>query len=407
MAQPSGLRLALTGLTILAIAIGIGRFAFTPILPAMQEQFGLSLRTAGLLASANYVGYFIGAFSAIWLRLSPALAARLSVLAVAVLTAAMAFTHSPLAWALLRGLAGIASAWGLVFASAWILPILAERKLARMGGILFAGVGSGIALTGLLCLVFLHWGWGVERIWVAMGLTAAVLSLLALRTQGGAAAVPPAGGDSAWRALRLPDNVRLVVSYGGSGFGYIIPATFLPAMARDIVRDPAVFGWAWPIFGTAAVLSVLVAGRLSTRYPFRRIWMVAQFVMAAGVAIPVYLDGLGGIVVSALFVGGTFMVTTMAGMQEGRRVGEGACDEPHRGDDRFLRAGAGPRAADRERGRARSGRVRDGAAHRRRRARRQRLAAARRGARPTAMIHHRDTEDTEKTRHGNRAAPAH
>jgi MFS family permease len=321
MAQPSGLRLALTGLTILAIAIGIGRFAFTPILPAMQEQFGLSLRTAGLLASANYVGYFIGAFSAIWLRLSPALAARLSVLAVAVLTAAMAFTHSPLAWALLRGLAGIASAWGLVFASAWILPILAERKLARMGGILFAGVGSGIALTGLLCLVFLHWGWGVERIWVAMGLTAAVLSLLALRTQGGAAAVPPAGGDSAWRALRLPDNVRLVVSYGGSGFGYIIPATFLPAMARDIVRDPAVFGWAWPIFGTAAVLSVLVAGRLSTRYPFRRIWMVAQFVMAAGVAIPVYLDGLGGIVVSALFVGGTFMVTTMAGMQEGRRVG--------------------------------------------------------------------------------------
>lgn len=288
----------------------------------MQKDLGLTLRAAGLLASMNYVGYFVGALSAIWVRLPAVVAVRIAVLAIALLTAAMGFTEQPLAWAVLRGLAGIASAWGLVFASAWILQALAERKLASLGGVVFAGVGSGIALTGLLCLLFLHWGWPADRIWIAMGVTAALLSIVVLRGgTGPATAARPTPGTSAWRALRSADNLRLVLSYGGFGFGYIIPATFLPAMARDVVQNPAVFGWAWPIFGTAAVLSVLAAGRLSKRIPFRKLWMASQFLMAIGVIVPVLWRGLGGIVLSALFVGGTFMVATMAGMQEGRRVG--------------------------------------------------------------------------------------
>jgi predicted MFS family arabinose efflux permease len=84
--KPSALRLAISGLLALAIAIGVGRFAFTPILPMMQKDYGVTLRMAGLLASVNYVGYFIGALSAIWIRAATVTVVRFSLLAVVVLT---------------------------------------------------------------------------------------------------------------------------------------------------------------------------------------------------------------------------------------------------------------------------------------------------------------------------------
>ena len=321
--KPSAMRLAVTGMLTLAVAIGIGRFAFTPILPVMQKDLGLSLRAAGVLASANYVGYFLGALSAIWLRLSPGTVVRGSVLAIVVLTAAMGLTHEPAAWLILRGLAGVASAWALIFASAWILQALAERKQGALGGVLFGGVGVGIALTGILCVGFLRMEWPAGQIWIAMGAVALLPMVFIWRACAFAPSQRAAANADAQAPLRSPANLRLIWSYGSFGFGYIIPATFLPAMARQAIPDPAIFGWAWPIFGTAASLSVLLAGYLSARYSYRAIWLASQLVMAAGVAIPVVWSGIGGIVISALCVGGTFVVATMAGVQEGRRVAAG------------------------------------------------------------------------------------
>jgi len=134
------------------------------------------------------------------------------------------------------------------------------------------------------------------------------------------AAVTAAGVSAAVAPLRSGEDMRLIWSYGCFGFGYIIPATFLPAMARDVIADPAVFGWAWPIFGAAAFCSALAAGWASTRLTYRALWIAAHFILAFGVAVPVVWSGIGGIALSALCVGGTFMVATMAGMQEARRI---------------------------------------------------------------------------------------
>ena len=113
---------------------------------------------------------------------------------------------------------------------------------------------------------------------------------------------------------------RLVLSYGAFGFGYIIPATFLPAMAKEIVPDPRLFGWAWPVFGAAAVVSTICAARLGGRVSHRSAWIGGHLVMALGVIVPLAVPGLPGIMAAALLVGGTFMVITMAGMQEARRI---------------------------------------------------------------------------------------
>jgi predicted MFS family arabinose efflux permease len=131
---------------------------------------------------------------------------------------------------------------------------------------------------------------------------------------------PPAM-HAAQAARRLDwQSLRLVLCYGVFGFGYIIPATFLPVMARDALQDPALFGWSWPVFGVAAALSTLAVAVVVPRVGTRRLWIASHFIMALGVALPVLWTHVAAIFVAALLVGGTFMVITLCAMQEARSV---------------------------------------------------------------------------------------
>src|SRR5204863_7964221 len=112
----------------------------------------------------------------------------------------------------------------------------------------------------------------------------------------------------------------LGVCYAAYGFAYIVPATFVPAMAKAIVPDPAIFGWAWPLFGATAAASTILIARWQAQLGARRVWIFSAFVMAAGVAAPLVLPGLAGIIVAAVLVGGTFVTITMAGLQVAREV---------------------------------------------------------------------------------------
>jgi hypothetical protein len=268
----------------------------------------------------------------------------------------------------LRALAGIGSAWVLVFASTWSLERLAAVRRPLLNGLVFAGVGSGIALAGAWCLGLMHVGGDAAQAWVGLGTvslaaTAAIWRIfrsrdtgspegrsrgdrvpprsamapsssrrrlanvpmvtdrpaVAASTQGlvdGTLAAVPTAAARSWNA----ESVRLVLCYGAFGFGYIIPATFLPAMARQLVADPLVFGWSWPVFGVAAAITPLGAAALGRRVGNRRVWMASHLVMALGVAVPVAWPGIGGIMAAALLVGGTFVAITLVGMQEARAV---------------------------------------------------------------------------------------
>ena len=309
-------RAALVGFAALALAMGIGRFAFTPLLPLMEDDAGLSLADGGYLAAANYLGYLAGA---LWATRAArtARAIRASLLAIALTTAAMGVEQAMPGWLLFRFAAGVASAWALVHVSAWALPRLAGGPL--LGGVLYSGVGAGIALAGLLCLALMAFSVSSAHAWLTLGLLSlAIVALLWPLIGDGSEAAP----THARAALRwTPDTVRLVACYGAFGFGYIIPATYLPAMAKALVHDPLAFGWAWPVFGATAAASTVVAASLVPRHGNRRVWSTAALAMAIGVAAPLFVPGAAGIVLAALLVGGTFMVITMAGLQEARAVG--------------------------------------------------------------------------------------
>jgi predicted MFS family arabinose efflux permease len=310
------LHVALAALVALAVSQGIGRFAFTPILPMMQQDAGLSVPDGGWLASANYVGYLAGALWAVRLRLPARTAIRTALAVIAVSTLAMALHGGFALWVALRALAGVASAWVLVFVSVWSLERLAMLGGLSLGGVIYAGVGTGIVVAGVACLALMNLHAGSSEAWTGLGIVAlaATAVIWPVFGSGGPAQAAPAQGS----VRRDRDFWRLVICYGAYGFGYIIPATFLPVMAKAIVPDPMLFGWAWPVFGLAAVASTLLAQRV--RRSLRGVWAASHLVMATGVVVPLVLPGLAGILVAALCVGGTFVVITQVGLQEARAV---------------------------------------------------------------------------------------
>lgn len=308
---------ALAGVLSLAAAMGIGRFAFTPLLPLMVRDGQIDLAWGGWLAAANYAGYLAGALTAARLPLKAASLALVALLATAGLTAAMAAANAP-AGIVLRFLAGAASAWVFVATSVWCLGALARMDAAGAAGWVYAGVGAGIALTGMYCLAASAAGVAAGPLWLHLG---GLVLLLALPVAWVLRRLPAAQSQAAATGTAPaadPETRGLVLCYGLMGFGYILPATFLPAMARNVVDDPRLFGLAWPLFGATAAASTVLAGWLMRRFTRLQVWAACQWLMGVGALLPsVWLNG-ATIAASALLVGGTFMVITLAGVQEMR-----------------------------------------------------------------------------------------
>jgi MFS family permease len=316
----------LAALSSLAVAMGIGRFAFTPLFPLMVRDGLLDSQAGAMLAAANYLGYLAGALAAARMRTRPAQLLAFGLLGTVLITAAVGWTGSLFWWAVLRFLAGVMSAWTLVATSAWGLGWLAALGRPGLAGVVFAGVGLGIAAAGLFCLLAGP-SMPSPSMWIGLAVLGALASVLPLVLSRSLPAPAPAPASTRSEAAAAParsgSTYGLVICYTLFGFGYILPATYLPALARQLVDDPRVFGLAWPLFGAAAAIStVLVSWRLGKANRLG-VWAVSHVLMAIGVLLPAAWTSLGSIVVAALLVGGTFMVITMVGMQEVRARAEG------------------------------------------------------------------------------------
>src|SRR5688572_2482433 len=154
---------AIAGLAGLAVAMGVGRFAFTPLLPLMQRDAGVGIADGAWLSAANYLGYLMGALAAFAWSVRPALAIRVALAATGVVTLAMGYTHAMPAWLLLRWAAGFASAFLLIFIAAWSMERVSTRP--ALGAAVFSGVGAGICVVGLACFALERQGIGSAGVW--------------------------------------------------------------------------------------------------------------------------------------------------------------------------------------------------------------------------------------------------
>jgi predicted MFS family arabinose efflux permease len=301
----------------MAAGIGVGRFVYTPILPPMVEALGLSKSEAGLIASANFVGYFLGALMAA-VRLPGSRRAWLvgALLLNAAGLTAMGLATSLAAFLGLRLIAGIASAFALIFASALVLDRLAAVRRGGLSAVHFAGVGIGIAVSAAVVAMLHDW----RAMWFASAALAGAAGLAVL------ALVPPDHRGSQLAADRTrqplpPGFLPLALAYGLFGFGYIITATFIVAMVRG---SPAIAGlepYIWVMFGVSAAPSVALWTALGTRWGIRRAYATAAFVEAIGVALSALWLAPATVIAAAVFVGGTFMGLTALGLLAAREGG--------------------------------------------------------------------------------------
>lgn len=323
VAQPSPIRLALAGLLSLAVAMGFGRFAYTPILPAMVTGLHLSRAQAGGLASANFAGYLTGALvGALPLKGSPRVWMIGGLAASVASTLAMGLTDSLVVLTVLRFVGGLASAAVLVFASTLVLTALARHRRPGLAAVHFAGVGAGVAASGALvsALEAMGVGWAGLWLWVG-GLGAAVAAVAVFLLPPSDLEVPsPAAVSGTSSARPAPGFIKLVGAYGLLGFGYVITATFLMVIVRASPQARAVEPIVWVVVGLAAMPSIWPWSRLGERIGLSRAYALACVVEAGGVAVSVLWPTVPGVLLAALALGGTYMAITALGLAMARAL---------------------------------------------------------------------------------------
>ncbi len=304
------------GAAALAAAMGIGRFVYTPILPLMTSQAGLSPSAAGALATANYVGYLVGALAGVAVpRLIQTTAMwRVALVAVVVSLALMPTTHDVVVWLVIRTVAGFASAVLFVIAVEWMLDH-ARGRSAQLPGWGFGGVGVGIALSGVLVLVLPTTGW--RTAWWASAALAAAVGAIAWRMRG--ADGPPIGATTAKPPGPRRWFLVLLACYSLEGVGYIIAGTFLVAAIGQ--RSPGGLGnAAWMLVGLAAVPSAAVWAMAGARWSAPALLLVALLVQAGGIALPALIGGAAPALIGAVSFGGTFIGVSTIALAAGRQL---------------------------------------------------------------------------------------
>ena len=288
----------------LAAAMGIGRFVFTPILPLMQVQAGVSAETGANLASANYIGYLLGALIGVGIpqMVRFRFVVRAALVALIVSLALMPAFDSSVVWFVLRLVAGASSSVVFVVAVSSMLSGLAThaRHLAGWG---FGGVGAGILLSGIMIAAI-----RTAASWqMAWWISAVVTLLLAAAAWN----IPSAKPDTVTPAP-LPRQrtgkwfLALWTSYTLEGIGYIIAGTFLVA-AVQVNGSEGIGSLVWIVVGAAAIPSSVLWTRLGRKWTRPTLLFVSLAVQAVGIALPALFAGTAVALVSAGLFGATFM----------------------------------------------------------------------------------------------------
>jgi predicted MFS family arabinose efflux permease len=321
--------LAVAGMLTMATALGVDRFVYTPILPLMAEATGLSTAQAGLIASANFLGYLLGALAAAKSDLAGSrrvwLVATLAVSALS--TGAMGLVSSLPEFLFVRFVGGAGGAFAIVIAISLVVERLAADGRSSLLVVHFGGVGLGIAVSALLVSGWLAIDSGWRVLWVA----ASAISLSFTVMVAGFMSQEPSGRRAV--ASRGEAGVRsgfwaLIVANGLSSFGYVITATFLVTMVRQSPELKPLESWIWVLFGVATAPSVALWTWVGSRTGIARALSIAYLVEAAGVALSVLWTAEIGMIIATVFVGATFVANTALGMMAARALCEGDTRRP-------------------------------------------------------------------------------
>jgi predicted MFS family arabinose efflux permease len=315
------LKVLSAGISSLILALGVARFAYTPLLPLMQQQVGLGVAAAGWLAAINYAGYLSGALIAS--RISSLVLKdrlyRIGMVLAIVSTLVMGLSTNLVVWALSRYVAGLTSAAAMLLGTGLIMNWLIRHNLRSEMGIHFAGIGLGIAGCAGAVMLFTPWlDWREQ--WFAFTALGCLLLVPALRWLP-----PPDASGLTTSGQKLQDTppsplyLRVfMAAYFCAGFGYVVSVTFIVAIVNQL---PGLAGWGNLVFlaiGIGAAPACVNWDLIARRTGDLNALILAAVLQVLGILLPVLVPGLWAAMLGSLLFGGTFigmvsLVLSMAG----------------------------------------------------------------------------------------------
>lgn len=319
--QRARLKVLSAGIFSLVLVLGVARFAYTPLLPLMQQQAGLGMAEAGWLAAINYAGYLSGAMVASLisdLQLKDRLY-RIGMVLAILSTAMMGLTTDVTVWALSRFVAGLCSAAGMLLGTGLIMNWLIRHHHRSELGIHFAGIGLGIAGCAAAVMWFGTWlDWREQ--WFAFTALGCLLLVPALRwlpkpDQTGLTTTGQQMQDKPPSPLYLR---VFMAAYFCAGFGYVVSITFIVAIVNKL---PGLAGQGNLVFlaiGLGAAPACINWDFIARRTGDLNALILAALLQIVGILMPVMVPGLLAALFGALLFGGTFigmvsLVLSMAG----------------------------------------------------------------------------------------------
>ena len=311
--------LILTGIAALTIAVGIGRFSYTPILPYMISELNLTTTEAGLIASSNYLGYLLGSLIPIFPQFPKNIRSIFiySIFISIISLFAMGLTNTFEVFILIRFIHGIFSAFVLILGTSLIVSHVQKKGKIFLGTAHFSGVGLGMALSAIVVsyLGFLNFTW--DELWFSIGILAIMLSFQIIK-------FTPIQKAEVKYNLKSKNKTNLgfsliTISYGLYGFGYVAFGTFISTMSRLTPGLEKTEPFVWFVVGVTGIPSVFFWNWFGSKIGNDIGLFLANLILGLGVLFSVLINNEFGIFISCILFGLSFVPITSMCLLEGQK----------------------------------------------------------------------------------------
>lgn len=306
----------------LMIAMSISRFAYTPILPFMQQDTSMNNQNAGLLATFNYLGYLIGAIIPMFITIkSKVFDLKLYVVINVISVILMGFSEHFMIWSVLRIIAGITSGTIFVLASNVALEALRMANKQSISGILYSAVGIGIFISSIFIFLYTQaqtW----KTTWIILGivaLMAGIIILISMKDNPSISIHSTSSNQNQGRALNRAFIIPFSIAYFFEGAGYIVTGTFLVALIKTIPAYADYAALSWMFVGLGAIPATLIWSLFAEKIGYKKAIYSALILQIISVGLPIFSHHMLGLIIASMLFGATFLGLTtlfMAKSQE-------------------------------------------------------------------------------------------